>query len=135
MSVIEVRERLVDDGFAGCVQIRFDSGKRVPAADGHHHTGIELSVDEQALGEPPTQVVSAHRPKVVVTGRLGGPSCGPLDGRANPGLGQVDVGVLGCDVVLILEPLEIALDAIRQVGISRLPAFPLVSFPTATRSR
>jgi len=92
--------------------------------------GVHLFVDEQALGEPTADIVRTHFLEVVVASRFSRPRRCPTNHSTDAGLGQIDKGVLGCDVGLVLEALEITLDVGGEEGIARLPAVAAGVFPS-----
>ncbi|NLV10435.1 hypothetical protein GOC74_10900 [Halomicrobium mukohataei] len=81
-----------------------------------------MNLDQEALGEASSEVVRRDLLEVVVASLISCTLGGPTDPRADAGLGQVDERVFRHDVALVLVALEIALDAVREIGVARLPA-------------
>jgi len=80
-----------------------------------------LLVNEESLGIPAPEVMCTHFLKIALTGRLCCTIGGTPDDRTNAGLSQINECVVGSDVVFVLIPFEIALNAVGEVGIARLP--------------
>jgi hypothetical protein len=88
-----------------------------------------LFVDEQALGEAAAEVVGTHFLEVLVASCLSCAFGSPSNHSTDAGLGQIDEGVLGSDIVLVLETLEVTLDAVWEERIARLPTVATGVFP------
>jgi hypothetical protein len=78
-------------------------------------------INKETLRKASTEVVRADFLKILLVSLVSGSSSSSADHGPDSRLLQIDIGIFRGEIVFILIPLEVTLNAVREIGIAGFP--------------